>query len=148
MMMWSVETDDFKGLCGEKYPLLKAINRALRSGVVSEPPKIKEEKNQPDMNNESDNQESNDIFGQDNYEDNESDVDDHYEEPNYVQEQLESNDVCKEEGFVRDPKSPETFYYCQFLNGQYNMYTYHCPSGLVYDSCSKVCNWPNAAKSC
>ncbi|XP_018048674.1 PREDICTED: acidic mammalian chitinase-like [Atta colombica] len=26
LMTWSIDTDDFKGLCGEKYPLLKAMN--------------------------------------------------------------------------------------------------------------------------
>ncbi|EDW09710.2 uncharacterized protein Dmoj_GI18891 [Drosophila mojavensis] len=28
-MTWSIETDDFRGLCGETYPLLKAMNRGL-----------------------------------------------------------------------------------------------------------------------
>lgn len=29
VMVWSVETDDFLGICGEKYPILNAINYAL-----------------------------------------------------------------------------------------------------------------------
>ncbi|KAH8300035.1 hypothetical protein KR044_008773 [Drosophila immigrans] len=29
-MVWSLETDDYRGLCGESYPLLKTINRKLR----------------------------------------------------------------------------------------------------------------------
>ncbi|XP_034652817.1 acidic mammalian chitinase [Drosophila subobscura] len=33
VMMWSIETDDFRGLCGESYPLLKTINRALGNEV-------------------------------------------------------------------------------------------------------------------
>ncbi|KAH8299319.1 hypothetical protein KR044_000387, partial [Drosophila immigrans] len=28
-MTWSIETDDFRGICGESYPLLKAMNRGL-----------------------------------------------------------------------------------------------------------------------
>ncbi|XP_032306926.1 acidic mammalian chitinase [Drosophila ananassae] len=32
-MMWSIETDDFRGLCGETYPLLKTMNRALGKDV-------------------------------------------------------------------------------------------------------------------
>lgn len=31
VMIWSIETDDFRGDCGVKYPLLKAINQALVS---------------------------------------------------------------------------------------------------------------------
>nr|AAX69085.1 teratocyte released chitinase [Toxoneuron nigriceps] len=31
-MIWSVETDDFHGDCGEKYPLLKTLNAVLRGG--------------------------------------------------------------------------------------------------------------------
>lgn len=29
-MIWSLETDDYRGQCGETYPLLKTINRKLR----------------------------------------------------------------------------------------------------------------------
>ncbi|KAK2580185.1 hypothetical protein KPH14_012451 [Odynerus spinipes] len=31
-MLWSIETDDFQGACGEKYPLLKTLNHVLRGG--------------------------------------------------------------------------------------------------------------------
>ena len=30
-MIWSIESDDFRGLCGEKYPLLKTINQGLKN---------------------------------------------------------------------------------------------------------------------
>lgn len=30
VMIWSVETDDFRGTCGSKYPILNAINNALQ----------------------------------------------------------------------------------------------------------------------
>jgi chitinase len=32
-MVWSIDTDDFKGLCGDgKYPLLKTISGELNGG--------------------------------------------------------------------------------------------------------------------
>ncbi|XP_055374396.1 chitinase-3-like protein 1 [Condylostylus longicornis] len=34
IMVWSLETDDFNGVCGEKYPLMKAINRVLGDGSI------------------------------------------------------------------------------------------------------------------
>lgn len=30
VMIWSVETDDFRGICGSKYPLLNAIKTTLQ----------------------------------------------------------------------------------------------------------------------
>lgn len=36
MAAWTLETDDSRGACGEKYPLLKAINKALRDPSVDE----------------------------------------------------------------------------------------------------------------
>ncbi|XP_034479172.1 acidic mammalian chitinase-like [Drosophila innubila] len=33
-MTWSIETDDFHGRCGEKFPLLKAMNRGLARTII------------------------------------------------------------------------------------------------------------------
>nr|AAA61639.1 venom chitinase [Chelonus sp.] len=47
-MVWSIETDDFKGLCGEKYPVLKALNSVLGRGGSSSPAETKRKNNVPD----------------------------------------------------------------------------------------------------
>ncbi|KAK0161121.1 hypothetical protein PV327_009633 [Microctonus hyperodae] len=31
-MVWSIETDDFRGICGEKYPLLNTLINGIRNG--------------------------------------------------------------------------------------------------------------------
>lgn len=36
-MVWSIETDDFRGICGSKYPLLKTLNHVLRNGAPVAP---------------------------------------------------------------------------------------------------------------
>lgn len=37
-MVWSIETDDFHGICGNgKYPLLNTINKVLNNGAVPSP---------------------------------------------------------------------------------------------------------------
>lgn len=37
LMIWSVETDDFKGICGSKNPIQKEINSALDKSIPEEP---------------------------------------------------------------------------------------------------------------
>ncbi|XP_078035246.1 chitinase-3-like protein 1 isoform X1 [Augochlora pura] len=37
VMMWSVETDDFRGICGQKYPLLTTMNEVMNGRVPSDP---------------------------------------------------------------------------------------------------------------
>lgn len=45
-MIWSVETDDFKGICGDgKYPLLNAIKRVFQEPTIPELPKPNTESN-------------------------------------------------------------------------------------------------------
>lgn len=36
-MVWSIETDDFQGACGEEYALLKTLNHVLRNGPAVKP---------------------------------------------------------------------------------------------------------------
>lgn len=36
-MLWSIETDDFRGACGPRYPLLTAINKGFGNNIENHP---------------------------------------------------------------------------------------------------------------
>ncbi|KAH9416601.1 Cht9p [Dermatophagoides pteronyssinus] len=54
-MIWSIETDDFGGHCGQRYPLLNAIRRVFES---DEPPRLPKPSHDPGQDQESTNRPS------------------------------------------------------------------------------------------
>ncbi|EZA47279.1 hypothetical protein DMN91_005935 [Ooceraea biroi] len=121
VMLWSIETDDFHGLCGEKYPLLKAINKGLKRTVPSEPPKKdekpKEKPNEP-------------------------------VQPDPEPPVAPPSGVCTKEGYVRDPNDCSVFYYCQNVNGVYQPARFQCATGLAFDPKINACNFPAQVPGC
>lgn len=119
-MLWSIETDDFLGNCGEKYPLLKTLNAGLRGGVPVEPPKPTKPTEQPPQ------------------------------PPQTTQPPVTAppSDVCKEEGWTRDPKDCSVFYFCQVVNGVYQPQRFNCASGLAFDPKTKACNYREQVQGC
>ncbi|XP_076666712.1 chitinase-3-like protein 1 [Andrena cerasifolii] len=118
-MLWSVETDDFRGTCGQKYPLLNALNSVLRGGVSPSPAN-------PDPANPSPAPTA----------------------APPPPPPPPSTSVCKEEGYVRDPNNCSTFYYCKNVDGQYQASTFHCAPGLAFDTSINVCNYKESVPGC
>ena len=56
---------------------------------------------------------------------------------------------CKTPGYIRDPNNCSIYYQC-VSNGQggYNVYTYSCPSGLLFDTVTTTCTWPSSVTGC
>lgn len=135
MMLWSVETDDFKGICGEKYPLLKTINAVLRDGAVALPTKApqKTTTKKPNSTTQSANEATTEKIENQSTTELPSDV-------------PEANDICKEDGYIRDPKKCNVFYYCQIVEGKYQAHKFSCPDPLVYDLTTKGCNYSDKVK--
>jgi len=124
-MLWSIETDDFLGKCGEKYPLLKTLNKGLKGTIPPEtnPPETNPpETNPPELPNT--------------------------EEPSEPPVNPPPNGICTKDGYVRDPKDCSVFYHCQNVNGVYKIQSFVCPGGLAFDTRINNCNYKNLVPGC
>ncbi|KAL6428645.1 hypothetical protein ACFW04_007925 [Cataglyphis niger] len=118
-MLWSIETDDFKGNCGEAYPLLKTLNVKLRGGVPVEPPTEKPNTTNPPT-----------------------------EQPTQPPATPPPTGICKKPGFVRDEKDCSIFYQCIVVNDGYKIERFNCPNGLAFDPSINGCNFKNNVAGC
>lgn len=169
MMVWSLDGDDFRGNCGGvKYPLLRAINEGLKGvNAPAVPPAYKNVNN--DVSNslvESNNQQpagygpflqginqapamnnfNNQAVG---YSNNMAAVNQQQQINQQVQQPNNGQAICQIEGNLADPQNRQKYYYCQQSNpGQFVKHEFQCPAGLVYNSCTKACTWPQQAQAC
>lgn len=110
-MIWSVETDDFRGTCGKKYPLLNKIIEVLDGGVVIRPtfPPTTE---RPTAVTDEDGSTS--------------------PQPGKKE--------CTKYGFFRDPQDCGKYFECiPSGGGQFSMINYNCSEGMAFDEKSKIC---------
>lgn len=115
VMVWSVESDDVHGECGEKFPLLSAINRAMGNNsnakpdipanvVTKKPDEVTT--SAPVVNNPS-----------------------------------ESGADCRKDGAYAFEKDCTRFFRC--VAGR--RYDYTCPASLHFDVGTETCTWPEMA---
>ena len=124
-MVWSIETEDFKGACGEPNPLLKTINDVLRNGIPLPPSPPKTSFPQPTTAKPNWTPTENSNTG--------------------VQVPAVGQALCVTDGsFVADPSDRSVFYRCVFnpATNSFIQYPQRCPNGLVFDPAINTCNWP------
>lgn len=140
VMIWSIETEDFRGTCGTKYPLLNAISSAL--GTANE---------NIDTGNSNT---GNDGTAVDNGTANDGTVNDGTANDGTANDGT-ANDgtasgtpTCTKEGYIRDPSNCNIFYYCLLVGSSYVQVPQKCNANLYFDETAQTCNWPQLVSGC
>lgn len=131
-MVWSIETDDFRGLCfSKKYPLMKSIKKVLHGSTppitsslasttveVLSTTLIDINSSNPNLSTLGSETSSSGSFTT-----------------------IANPFVCKSNGIHRDTNDCSGFYICSNLTP----YHFRCPTPLVFDDTQKKCNWSTEA---
>jgi len=143
VMIWSIETEDFKGICGPKYPLLNAINTALGTSNEILDPEEPQEPEQPEEPQQPEEPEDPQT-PEEPQEPEDPQTPEEPQEPEDPQPapQPNSGNSCVKEGYVRDPKDCNKFFYCLPNGSTYVQLVQYCNAGLYYDEENNRCDWP------
>lgn len=139
-MVWAIDNDDTKGICGKKYPLLKSLNEILRNGdpvidfvdpKVTFPGQGVEGNNYPEEETNHDNYPEEEI-NNDNYPE---------EETNNLPDGAPANSgQCTVEGLLAGPDCG--FIVCAGNAPDFTKFQMSCPTGLCFNPAIKSCDWP------
>ncbi|XP_063223025.1 chitinase-3-like protein 1 [Bacillus rossius redtenbacheri] len=125
-MVWAVDTDDFKNVCGEgKNSLLQAINDILKGATppAEQPATSAPKTTKPPRPTSATAQGS---TGQ---------------RPTQTSAAPAPAGICDHAGYVRDPSNCQVFYECVSSGSGYVSYRYECPEGTYFDTSIGQCNF-------
>lgn len=127
-MIWSIETDDFYGKCGQRYPILRAINSAFQvnRSSLNQCRYLKEWL----------------VFQ--NVVPSEAPLPPTSSEPAPSSTEAAPpipEGVCQAIGYVRDPNDCARFYYCFQTDNGFLPIEFSCSEGLYFDTESHICNY-------
>lgn len=137
-MVWSIETDDFRGQChGNRYPLLRAINEGLNRKLSDDTTKpVQENSITPEVEKKT----------------SDTPILRTTSAPNLTT----NNDVehllpCPYSGYFKHPRDCKLFYFCQPKsagNKEDLFYMFRCSEGTVFSQSLRVCAFPNSVPGC
>nr|CAD7578249.1 unnamed protein product [Timema californicum] len=119
-MIWSVETDDFRGICGDKYPLLNAINSVLNGQSLPTVVPTAGPTTTTDPDNPAPPTTTTTTTPKPNPPD---------------------TGLCTQPGYVRDPSDCQVYYQCVDEGGFYEIFKFKCSDGTYFDPTIDVCNY-------
>ncbi|XP_015914102.1 chitinase-3-like protein 1 [Parasteatoda tepidariorum] len=156
-MIWSIETDDFRGRChGHKYPLLQTINSVLSGSSEPIPKEVTDNDNSifPKTSTELPTSKAKPTVP--------SPSTTVSTTPRVVTGSTRSNKIpvfpnkdvlsCSQSGYFRHPENCKFFYLCQpkrpgFVN-DYLIYLFTCGAGTVFSEKDRICNFPVNVPEC
>ncbi|XP_046972453.1 chitinase-3-like protein 1 [Vanessa cardui] len=150
VMIWSIETDDFHGICHtEDFPLLRAINRALGKSVVTTTtttePTSTTSTTTPVSTTTTVAPTSESTTASSTSTSTTSSTTSTTPAPTSTTiDPTDNVFACKEEGYYNNPKDCTSFYVCiRDLYNNFEAKLIQCPANLYWDQKNVYCNYPN-----
>nr|QIJ96699.1 chitinase 2b [Glyphodes pyloalis] len=161
VMVWSIETDDFNGLCGEgDFPLLRTLNKALRRNI----PESTTESSDTSSTDGSDTSsiypdttsttEASDTSSTDADITSTTGDDTSSEQPSSDAPPTSDSSssspttsapdaICVAEGFAANPLDCSSYYMCVHQSdGSFRSFQFRCPFNLRWEQDTFTCNYP------
>ncbi|XP_076330487.1 putative chitinase 10 [Tachypleus tridentatus] len=130
-MVWSLETDDFKGKChGQRYPLLTILQEGLNGHIERVTTTSRPEASSTASSS------GPSPGGSTQSPQPESTIDDG------------NTLVCEKEGMFRYPKDCRRFYQCVRSGSSFKIYKFECPFKTVFDTKINACSHPHLVTDC
>lgn len=149
-MIWSMETDDFRGLCGPKYNLIKTIVQSMTETNLAPTPLVTESTSTTSTPSSTTIRiETSSSSGAPDTSTSSTTTSTKPEVTVTTTKPASGPFVCTSTGYFADPEDCGRFYQCS-SNGRGGLVqsSLRCASGTVYSSAYGVCSFSNEVPEC